>query len=423
MANRSMVDLSHFSFDAGEIGHLQTIAAIPIVAGDSVSVDLEGIWRLSPLRRNLVVDCQIDMFAFFVPHRHIYGEEWIDFIKEGKNATANFPPASTNVTIDYLGAHYSVDEEMPLWVPGGYNRIWNRYFRAPTDDVKIRADDYFANSVDERLHGFRCGYLPKPWSTGVYDGGVSETEREVPVVADTFDIVDLNRVQAEYRSEVDREYFGQRYNDLLNTVFGSTVNTDADERPTLCAHNSWWLSGYDVDGTADATLGSYSGKSAGIGKMGFRRKFFPEHGAMWIMTMARFPTIHVLERHFLASKVNPSYLEISGDPDLVAAEPPAPLLGNEFFRAATATDLGEGPYGQWYRYHPSHVHQLYEELDGFTFIDTRIDTIERSHYMTANEYDEVFQTTQLGHWQSHSSVGVHVNRVTTGPRSSLYAGG
>jgi len=426
MAKRFPVDLSHFSFNKGEIGHLQTLACIPVVSGDSISVSLEGVWRLSPLRRNLVVDCVIDMFAFFVPHRHVYGEEWIKFIKEGKSEATIFPGVTLGIdeNLSYHATEYLAEETVPLWVIAGYNRIWNRYFRAPTDVLSEHPDDFIPAGGDEKDNGLRCGYLPQPWSTGVTDG-VDALERDVPVVADTFDIVALNRVQAEYRTEVDREYFGQRYNDLLNTVWGSTVNTDADERPTLCGHSQWWLSGYDVDGTDDAALGTYSGKSAGIGSFSLRRKFFSEHGALWIMCLPRFPTIHVGERHFLHGVVDPSYLEIAGDPALVSAEPPIDILREDYFRvvAPAGEVLGVHPFGQWYRYHPNHVHRAYQDLDGFTFIDSPITNRGRAHYHVANEYDDVFQTTQLGHWQSHSRVGVRCNRTVPPPRSSLYAGG
>ncbi len=425
MPKRSNVDLSHYDFNQGEIGHLQTFACIPIMAGDSVSMNMEGVFRLSPLRRNLVVDCKIDMFAFFVPHRHIYGEEWIKFIKDGKNAAAVFPGVTlgTDQDIDYTGTSFNSPATIPLWPVAGYNRIWNRYFRSPTDDASIRDDDEISPTGEpsDRRAGIRCGYLPQPWSTGVVDG-VPESERQVDATADTFDIVDLNRVQAEYTTEVDREYFGQRYNDLLNTVWGSTVNTDADERPTLCHHSSWWLSGYDVDGTDDGTLGSYSGKSAGVGRMSFRRKFFSEHGALFLMCLPRFPTIHTSERHFLHKTVNPTYLEFAGDPAIVAAEPPISAIEADFFDPGSAADLGQIPYGQWYRYHPNHVHQEYLALDGFTFIDSQINTQERAFYHVENEYDEVFQTTQLGHWQSHSRINLNVKRSVSGSRTSLYAG-
>ncbi len=423
MPKRYTCDLSHFSFDSGEIGHLQTLAIIPVVAGDSMAVDLEGVFRLSALRRNLIVDAHVDMFAFFVPHRHVYGDQWVDFIKAGKSETEDFPTVVTNDNSNFMGCRYGIGETIPLWPLAGYNQVWNRYFRSPNDEVRRRADDYQPQFGSEKDSGYICGFLPTPWSTGV-PVGVDESERDVSVVADTFDIVDLNRVQAEYTTEVDREYFGERYNDLLNTVFGSTVNTDADERPTLLHHSEWWLSGYDVDGTGDATLGTYSGKSAGIGKLSMRRKFFTEHGALRLMCLLRFPTINVHERHNLLTRPNPDYLEIAGDPALVAAEPPADILQDQYFLSAGAGAqvLGVGPYGQWYRWHPPYVHTRYDTLDGFTFIDTEPTSFDTANYMSNNEYDEVFQTNQLGHWQAHSRININCKRVVPPARSSLYAG-
>jgi hypothetical protein len=47
--NRNAYDLSHFSFSLGAIGSLQTLSVVPIVAGDSMQLDLQGVFRLSPL--------------------------------------------------------------------------------------------------------------------------------------------------------------------------------------------------------------------------------------------------------------------------------------------------------------------------------------------------------------------------------------
>jgi len=423
MPQRSPVDLSHFCFQKGQIGNLQTLAAIPVYAGDSVSVNIEGIWRLSPLRRNLIVDAHVDMFAFYVPHRHIYGEDWIQFIKDGKSSTFQFPTVDTptGAVLEYLGMTHNANKTLPLWLPAAYNRIWNRYFRSPSDDQRLRADDYLTGDGNERSNGFLCGYLPQPWSTGVILG-VSETEREVPVVLDTFDIVDLNRVQAEYKTEVDRTYFGERYNDILNTTWGATVNTDADERPTLCAHKVWWLSGYDVDATDDAALGSYSGKSAGVGQFTMPRKYFAEHGSLWLMSLMRFPNIHTEERHFLMNNPSPSYLEWGADASLVAAEPPIPLIQSDFFNVDTGAQYGFGPFGQWYRYHTNRVHSDYKVLDGFSFLDEDMTSHDRVSYHNSGEYDDVFQTTQLGHWQANARIGVKAQRTVPPGRTSLFAG-
>src|SRR5207244_12949017 len=77
----------HLGFLAGQIGRLITISTTPVIAGDSFEMDAVGALRLSPLRRGLAIDSTVDIFTFYVPHRHVYGEQWIKFMKDGVNAT------------------------------------------------------------------------------------------------------------------------------------------------------------------------------------------------------------------------------------------------------------------------------------------------------------------------------------------------
>src|SRR5690349_24185063 len=86
-AERMPHDLSHLGFLAGQIGRLITISTTPVIAGDSFERDAVGALRLSPLRRGLAIDSTVDIFTFYVPHRHVYGEQWIKFMKDGVNAT------------------------------------------------------------------------------------------------------------------------------------------------------------------------------------------------------------------------------------------------------------------------------------------------------------------------------------------------
>src|SRR5258707_451558 len=65
-------DLSHLGFLAGQIGRLITISTTPVIAGDSFEMDAVGALRLSPLRRGLAIDSTVDIFTFYVPHRHVY---------------------------------------------------------------------------------------------------------------------------------------------------------------------------------------------------------------------------------------------------------------------------------------------------------------------------------------------------------------
>src|SRR5436853_7606164 len=86
-AERMPHDLSHLGFLAGQIGRLITISTTPVIAGDSFEMDAFGALRLSPLRRCLAIDSTLDIFTFYVPHRHVYGTRVITVVKYGGNAS------------------------------------------------------------------------------------------------------------------------------------------------------------------------------------------------------------------------------------------------------------------------------------------------------------------------------------------------
>ena len=419
---RNIYDLSHFEFSAGQVGRLQTLACIPIIAGDSIELNMQGIWRQSALRRNLTVDAHVDNFAFFVPHRHIYGDDWINFIKQGTDETVTFSTINLGAEeIDYI-ASGSATGVLPLWRFAGYNRIWNRYFRAPTDVTAELSDtDFGTGDSNRKQFGQLCGRIKTPWTSGI-NATVDASDREASTAGNVLDILDLERVRARYRTEQQRDWFNQRYTDLLEDVFGGFANADADERPTLIKRQHHMLSGYDVDGTDAAALGTYSGKSVGTCGLSFPRRFFPEHGALWIMTLMRYPTIHEEEVHYLDKKSQPTYLEIAADPQLWEAEPPHEIQVQDFFKGTDSSSLGTVPYGQWYRYHPSHVHRLYDALDGFTFIASIPGNQDQARYVRNNDYNNVYQTTQLGDWQVQARIGVTAHRAVPTVLESIFAG-
>src|SRR5437870_12491711 len=97
-AERMPHDLSHLGFLAGQIGRLITISTTPVIAGASFDMNAVVALRLSPLRRGLAIDSTVDLFTFYVPHRHVYCEQRIKFMKDGDNATL----LPTDITTDYI---------------------------------------------------------------------------------------------------------------------------------------------------------------------------------------------------------------------------------------------------------------------------------------------------------------------------------
>src|SRR5262245_65837803 len=88
-------DLSHLGFLAGQRRLLITLSTTPDIAGDSFAMDAVGALRLSPSRRGLAIASTVDVFTFYVPHRHAYGGQWIKFIKGGVNPTPLTPVHTT----------------------------------------------------------------------------------------------------------------------------------------------------------------------------------------------------------------------------------------------------------------------------------------------------------------------------------------
>src|SRR2546430_16963468 len=132
-AERMPHDRSHLGFLAGQIGRLITIATTPVIAGDSFEMDAVGPLRLSPLRRGLAIDSTEDIFTFYVPHRHVYGEQWFKFMKDGVIATP-LPTVNTTGNIAhaaFLGPINPAANKDPEHLFQGYLTLYNNYFKAP----------------------------------------------------------------------------------------------------------------------------------------------------------------------------------------------------------------------------------------------------------------------------------------------------
>lgn len=416
-------DLSNFSICAGHIGRLQTLATIPIVAGDSISLNYSAVARLSGLRRNLTLDANVSLYLFYQPYRHVY-TNWVDFIQAGVDEALTLAAGAAVGDYRYLGTNIKAPSgNMPLWLTACYNRIWNEYFRAPSDTAAIKTDiEVQQTATNGAYWGELCGRMKTPWSTGI-DPTTDASDREVTVTASKLDILDLATVKNRYSTEQLRDFFANRYRDVLSDVWGGHANPDADERPTLVMKSSNNLSGYDVDGTADANLGSFSGKSAATVHLRAPARYYPEHGTLMLMALVRFPTVFNREKHYLMdNNDNPSYTEIAGDPDIVAVQAPMVVSADDWFAGGASNDLGTIPYGQWYRHHPNYVHEIFQGIQGFPFTAAIPTTATEARYHTNGEYTQAFETEQLGQWNTTGHLAIRAKRTVPPASSSIFAG-
>lgn len=425
-AERTPHDLAHFVMSAGKMGQLQTLSAVPVIAGDSVDQELVGSIRLSQLRRGLAVDSHVDVFTFYIPHRHIYGDAWVDLMKGGIDAT----PIDDNEPLNGLSRVAYLAQNAPLQIgngnlfipmhyPQGYRNIFNNYFKVPWElDDNRRAVDL---PTDIQKYGYLCGHMNAIWNTPL----PPETDTNKTFTADvsgaeaTINIQDLNTAYAKLHTDQERDMFMQRYRDVMES-FGGYANPDVDERPKLLMHSEFWASGYDVDGTDQATLGQFSGRVQQSFKHKVPRFYVPEHGMVWTMALVRFPPLLSAESHYLACQEKITYEDYAGDPTIVGNIPTKTVnLGEIQNWNNTGLEEFQMPHSQWYRTHPNTLHTDYSELQGFPFINDPIRTQDEMLRVNPADFDEMFQTTQLGHWNMQAKNNFTVLRSLPSARDSI----
>lgn len=447
---RNPFDLGHYVHTCGKIGRLQTLAIIPTVAGDSFEMNMAGDIRFAALRKEVVQEAQVDVFAFYIPHRHIYGDDWNTLVQQGIEAnltslpTISLPSGARDAS--YLHMPYG-PASVPAYLIRGYNQIWDRYFRVPSLPRDATDDTYPGSTIipdenDWRRYGRRCARLKHPTNLGldVNSSGPRQSWRDLtsadyqlsaPVTGAiaTVDLRSLDAVAGRYKSEIQRTWFTERYNDVLKRQWGSSVNIDADQRPELVWRETFRLSGHDVDGTDDATLGQYTGKTHGRVDISIPRRYFPEHGTVWVVALVRWPTIHVAERHPLQKVSQWTASEVFADPDVYSVKAPelvdpTDYISEPYSVAGTVPDVYEA-YGNMYRVHPNFVHKNFGDIPGYPFINYTFAAGTAkllNWYYVPGEYDDIFQNSQLAHWQIHMRFDNHALRYVTDPLDSIFAG-
>src|SRR5471030_2855657 len=389
-AERMPHDLSHLGFLAGQIGRLITISTTPVIAGDSFEMDAVGALRLSPLRRGLAIDSTVDIFTFYVPHRHVYGEQWIKFMKDGVNATP-LPTVNTTGYIDhaaFLGTINPDTNKIPTHLFQGYLNSYNKYFKA-----RCMSDRSEANPT--------------------------ELTRQMTTSTTSIDIMGLQAAYANLHTDQERDYFMQRYHDVISS-FGGKTSYDADNRPLLVMRSNLWASGYDVDGTDQTSLGQFSGRVQQTYKHSVPRFFVPEHGTMFTLALVRFPPTATKEIQYLNAKGALTYTDIAGDPVLYGNLPPREISMKDVFRSGVSTQKFKIAEGQWYRYAPSYVSPAYHLPEGFPFIqEPPSGDLQERVLIRHHDYDQCFQSVQLLQWNSQVKFNVTVYRNLPTTRDSI----
>src|SRR5688500_863683 len=208
-------------------------------------------------------------------------------MKDGVNAT---PIQTVNSTVYIVHAVvlvmiYADTYKIPKHLFQGYLNVYNMLFRAPWVPDRTEANPNELNQDDAR-YGFRCCHLKNIWTAPLPPE--TELSRQMTTSTTSLDIMVLQAAYANLHTDQERDYFMQRYHDVISS-FGGKTSYDADARPLLVMRSNLRASGYDVDGTDQTSLGQFSRRVQQTYKHSVPRFFVAELGTMFTLALVRFP--------------------------------------------------------------------------------------------------------------------------------------
>lgn len=431
-ASREMHDMSHFVYTCGDIGRLKVLSFENLNAGDSLEMNTVGSFRLSPLKRGLVLDACVELFTFYIPYRHTYDlgaspdgftGEWVDFMRNGVNSgslsTSGYDGANSEFNVRFLGTRQPgmATKQVPKWLWEGYRQIWNNYFKRPDGGDMVGTIDALTDT--QRKSGMECNHLKTMWSApldSTFQGSVSMGTAEGSI-----DIIALNQAYGQLHTNQERSLFMKRYRDVIES-FGGKTTIDADSRPQLLMRSKFWASGYDVDGTDQTSLGQFSGRVQQTFSHKIPRWYCPEHGAVITLALVRFPPVVNGEVSYFIAHPDHTYQDLVGDPSVTGNHPAVVESLANVIPGAPANNMNI-PHGQWHRYHHSHVDEQYDDIGDMPFIDP-VDfptdpTGNGYTYVQSQNYDDCFQSMQLQHWNMQMKFNDKVIRRLPTARDAL----
>src|SRR5690554_4413862 len=190
---------------------------------------------------------------------------------------------------------------------------------------------------DDARYGFRCCHHKNIWTAPLPPE--TELSRQMTTSTTSIDIMGLQAAYANLHTDQERDYFMQRYHDVISS-FGGKTSYDADIRPLLVIRSNLSASGYDVDGTDQASLGQYYGRVQQTYDHSVLRFFVPEHGTMFTLALVRFPPTATKEIQYLNAKGALTYTDIAGDPVLYGNLPPREISMKDVFRDRKSSSAG-----------------------------------------------------------------------------------
>lgn len=285
----------------GELGYLYPICWRSTLPGDTFQISTSILVRLATLVAPIMHPLKVRVSWYYVPYR-IMWDDWPDFITGDETVTHpyfNLVSCTESSIYDYLGipvAGAGAGEQHAVWPIRAYDMIVNEFYLDQELDTlaEVSTAGGQDTTTDKFLYKVRWG---KDYLTTARTSPVMGETITIPVSSGTPDYVtieDLRLGKALYRYAENRQRYGNRYSELLNS-FGVRGYDSRIDLPVHLGSSSKTVSISEVLQTAEGTESADVGTMRGHGISAMRTKrmrfYSPEHGI--VMGLADIRPLHI----------------------------------------------------------------------------------------------------------------------------------
>ena len=325
----------------GKIGRVACLRQQLMMPGEKMNLSMQGSVRLEALRERDVMRINAHLATFMIPLRWLVSD-WPQYCKEGVDTVVTIPTRSSNPDWHAIGigSHNSggAGVHHEFWVDA-YLRCINEWYKWPEDPDVAFAD------IGE--HGCKAVPLSASWSRCRYDHEPDSSADYTVSSTTSFDIRDITKLQARYRSAMKRERlsFG-RWMELVKQTWRGDGSREVDQVPIMLDQVEVGVNPREIPATDGASLGQFQSLfDFGIDH-NIRGIVAPEHCVITTLLTVRFsPT---MERCNPLATNNLDWFELTADPEYLASAEPVEVLQDELMQSGLSVSYGYLPAGwQW----------------------------------------------------------------------------
>ena len=322
-------------------------------------------------------------------------DKWVDYLREGMDTALTMPTSTLSNKMASEGGHVygtgpAQNNKIRTHYIDNYNLVYNWFFKWPEDaEKKLAASN---NNLNAARYGLKAVNLPANVTRLKKTEDVDASDYELSTTGAKFDIRDLTALRARYHSEQTRDWLAaDRYQEIMNEIFGVKVGENPEERPWLIDHHNTWLRGTNVY----ATDGSSLGDRAGVMAIDFNHNIqfpAPEHGLIAWFLVLRIPPYYDKGYNPMAGQKVTDWAQITGEPRLIKAQKPEAVPTNKYLAVGTGATIGYEPAGQHLRQGWTSVDPILVERGTMPIMTTG------AEFNYHNPVDHIFTSDALGNF-------------------------